>query len=164
MRSNRNLREQSLVWHELTVRKSVSLSRSVMRHIRVAYTDGPTKSEGHIGSRYRPLRPSWCRGIHRVGEFLLGRIQADRFSRVASRRICHEGGPRFNGCQFTLPSPICVLLRDCFSQSDLHMAPITMPTESDAQAISTVILGLLFSISRCVPPVERCAQFVVRIG
>jgi hypothetical protein len=38
-----------------------------------------------------------------------------------------------------------VLFRDCFSQSDLHIAPITTPTESDAHAIRTVIRCLLFS-------------------
>jgi hypothetical protein len=40
---------------------------------------------------------------------------------------------------------------DCFSQSDLQAAPITMPTESDAQAISTVIVCLLLTISRRFP-------------
>jgi hypothetical protein len=40
-------------------------------------------------------------------------------------------------------SGISMLLRDCFSQSDLHIAPITMPTESDAQAIRIVITVII---------------------
>jgi hypothetical protein len=44
-------------------------------------------------------------------------------------------------------SGISMLLRDCFSQSDLHIAPITMPTESDAQAIRIVITVIIVSCS-----------------
>jgi hypothetical protein len=38
-----------------------------------------------------------------------------------------------------------MLLRDCFSQTDLHIAPITMPTESDVQAIRIVITVIIVS-------------------
>jgi hypothetical protein len=38
-----------------------------------------------------------------------------------------------------LPSAMLVSRRDCFSHSAFHPAPITMPTESDSQAIRIVI-------------------------
>src|ERR1700721_2409966 len=51
-----------------------------------------------------------------------------------------------------MPSSISGMSFDCFSQIDLHIAPITMHTEGAPQAIRTVIHGLLYSLHAAFRP------------
>ena len=139
---------------------------------RTGYRKSDALQPGRKEACSEPLHPTgWngvnalhqndCHGVYNYCLTARGSFFRRRTDRHAERRLsapallrCHCGDSDVKRYRFTLPSPISVLLRDCFSQSDRHIAPITMPTESDAQAIRTVMLCLLFSIS--LPSFERC--------